>query len=156
MLPDRLQFVSIRFLTVTEVWLLHHHWRPASEQLVLHLHIAEVRLWILVYLDSSLRPHLEVIVDLMFAKRLIYLRPLLVDLAVIYVLVVHRRLHAQNRGVLEVVIWVLTNHLQLLVGSPTILWDSSLTLSVLLAILSPSPVLDLAHLGLLLKLLKLT
>jgi len=89
MLAYRLQLKSIRLLAIAEVRLLHYHRRSPSEELVLHLHIAKVRLRILVYLDSSFCPHLQVVIDLMLPQRLVNLRSFLIYLTVIYVFVVY-------------------------------------------------------------------
>ena len=96
MLAYRLQLKSIRLLLgglllpVAKVGLLHHHRRPASKKLVLHLHITKVRLRILVYLYPSFRPHLQVVINLMLAQRLVNLRSFLVYFAIIDVFVVYR------------------------------------------------------------------
>ena len=95
-LAYRLQLKSIclllgrLLLTISKVWLLHHHGRSASKQLVLHLHIAKVRLRILVYLYTSFRPHLEVVIDLMLAQRLVDLWSFFVYFAIVDVFVIDR------------------------------------------------------------------
>lgn len=88
MLPYRLQLESVRLLAVAKVWLLHHHRRSASKKLVLHLHVAKVGLRILVYLNSSFRPHLQVIIDLMLSQRLIDLGSLFIYFAIVDVLMI--------------------------------------------------------------------
>lgn len=111
MLPYRLQFESIWLLAVAKVGLLHHHRRSASEKLVLHLHVAKVGLRILVYLNSSFCPHLQVIIDLMLSQRLIDLRSLFIYFAVVDIFMIYWRLHAKNRGIFQMLILILIYHL---------------------------------------------
>ena len=99
MLAYRLQLKSICLLLllllrllplpVAKVGLLDHHRRSASEKLVLHLHVAKVRLGILVYLNASFCPHLEVVVDLMLPQRLVDLWPFFIYFAIVDIFVIY-------------------------------------------------------------------
>ena len=120
MLAYRLQLKSIclllllllrLLLTVAKVGLLDHHRRSASKKLVLHLHVAKVRLGILVYLNASFCPHLEVVIDLMLPQRLVDLWPFFIYFAIVDIFVIYWGLHAKNAGVLQMLILVLIYHL---------------------------------------------
>lgn len=156
MLAYRLQFESVGLLAVAKVGLLNDHRRSASEQLILHLHIAKVRLWVLVYLNSSFCPHLQVVIDLVLSQRLINLRSLFIYFAIVNIFMIHRRLHAKYRSIFQMLVLIFIDQLSLLIGSPTVLSHQFFTFLVLLGFLRRSPVLDLAQFWLLLKLLQLT
>ena len=69
---------------------LHSESRAATSSLwVLHLHVAKVGLRILVYLNSSFCPHLQVIIDLMLSQRLIDLRSLFIYFAVVDIFMIY-------------------------------------------------------------------